>query len=191
MSKFEKTSKFRKALESPKKVNPKATFNKMTTIEGLPGVESSSDFSERAALSKPTIEMYENKDILRKNKKISMQELGEILGLTKVVLPVISTRIETVPLVEVKSKSPARATSPSKSKKSPSRAKSPKRFCKVMVNGKPVQKEMISTDRSTKAKPVYKIEDLKDIAKQLNISSTGTKEVIVDAILKELENIGC
>ena len=144
-------------------------------------------------VSRPSIEKYANTDILKNNPKISMDELSVLLGVTKINLPKIETKIESIPLRNLpKSSSPKRGSA----KVSPSESKvaSPKKkdICKdIKIGGVPIKKEMISTERSTKTKPVYKNDELKEIARQLDISPTGTKDQIVSVILKELENRGC
>jgi hypothetical protein len=159
----------------------------------IPGVISTETFEERMVVSRPSIEKYANTDILKNNPKISMEELSVLLGVTKINLPKIETKIEPVPLRNLpKSSSPKRGSA----KTSPSNSKvaSPKKkdVCKdIKIGGIPIKKEMISIERSTKNKPVYKNEELKEIARQLDISPTGTKDQIVSAILKELENRGC
>jgi hypothetical protein len=155
----------------------------------IPGVVSTETFEERFVVSRPSIEKYANTDILKKNPKITMEELSIILGVTKIHLPKIETRVENLPLpVIMKAASPKRG-----SKASSPKAKSPKRdVCKdIKIGGVPIKKEMISTERSVKSKPVYKNEELKEIARQLGVSTTGTKDQIVTNILKELENRGC
>ena len=156
----------------------------------LPGVISSETFEERMVVARPSAERYANMDILKNNPKVTMEELSIILGVTKIHLPKIETKIESLPLpVITRSMSPkvSKSTSPRSKPKSPK-----KDICKdIKIGGQSIKKEMISSERSIKNKPVYKNEELKEIAKQLGISSTGTKDQIVANILKELENKGC
>jgi hypothetical protein len=159
----------------------------------IPGVISTETFEERMVVSRPSIEKYANSDILKNNPKITMDELSLLLGVTKINLPKIETKIDSIPLRNLpKSSSPKRGSA--KTSPSSSKAASPKKkdICKdIKIGGVPIKKEMISTERSTKTKPVYKNDELKEIARQLDISPTGTKDQIVSAILKELENRGC
>lgn len=204
-------SKLRASVKTAKPVNVEATFQPKSPSRSksparskspsslpipLPGEPSEEDtFEFRSVVSRPSAEKYANTDILKKNPVVSMEELSMILGITKISLPKIDTKVKpvTLPTMETsKTKSPSRASVKSTSPKAKSpRAKSPKKACNIMLGDKPIDKAMISNDRSTKTRPVYKIEELKEIAKQLLISSTGTKEVLVGSILKELESRGC
>lgn len=212
MAKTEKITKVKKGLKTPVYINPEATFqSKMSSPArsrspkrspklvspplpelNLPGVEVNESYESRSAVLRPSSERYANMDILKKNPKVSIEELAIILGVSKINLPEIDTKIKPIPLPKIES-SEVSAVSEPKSKKSPVRKnKSPvRKTCNIMLGDKPIDKSMISTDRATKAKPVYKIEELKEIAKQLSISSVGTKEALVNSILKELEMKGC
>jgi hypothetical protein len=204
--------KFKEGLKDIESVNPDATFQPKSKVKSktksrspsrsvspsrskspvslpipLPGEPSEEDsFEFRSVVSRPSAEKYANTDILKKNPVVSMEELSIILGITKISLPKVDTKVKpvTLPKMDV---SPKRSSPKAKSP----RAKSPKKSCNIMLGDKPIDKAMISNDRSTKTRPVYKIEELKEIAKQLLISSTGTKEVLVSSILKELESRGC
>jgi hypothetical protein len=131
---------------------------------------------------RPSIERFETNEILKKNPKVSMQELSEILGVTRVNLPAIKTKVDEIHLPSIKVekiKSPTRATS----KKSSS--------CDIQIGGKPIDKSMVSLERSSVKKPVYNVSELKEIGKQLGLSLTGPKDTLVVTILKELESRGC
>jgi hypothetical protein len=131
---------------------------------------------------RPAIERFETNEILKKNPKVSMQELSEILGVTRVNLPVIKTKVDEIQLPSIKVekvKSPTRVTS----KKSSS--------CDIQIGGNPIDKSMVSLERSSAKKPVYNVSELKEIGKQLGLSLTGPKDTLVVTILKELESRGC
>jgi hypothetical protein len=123
-------------------------------------------------------------DILKTNPKVSLEELSVILGVTKIVLPKIDTNVKQLSLPKIKASSPKR-TSPSRTK---SPKASPKKVCNIMLGDKPINKDMIGggKDKSTYSNP-----ELKQIAIQLGISSTGIKAVLAERILKELEKRGC
>ena len=194
----------------------------------LPGVISTETFEERMVVSRPSAERYANTDILKNNPKVTMEELSIILGVTKIHLPKIETKVEALPLPIIKAASPktrsvldvnnpktseqispkTKVSKPSSpktrsvlgvnnpkilTKPSSPKPKSPKKdICKdIKIGGAPIKKEMISSERSVKSKPVYKNDELKEIARQLGVSTTGTKDQIVSGILKELENRGC
>ena len=203
---FQKKSK-RSSSKSPKRassvspkrsssVSPKRSSSvspKRVDVLELPGEVPKEQFEFRAVVSRPSAEKYANMEILKKNPTVTMEELSMILGATKISLPKIETKMKPIELPTMKVSSPKRT--PKSPQKESSKAKSPKREskkkCGVMLRGKPIDKSMISMERSSKAKPVYKIEELKEIAKQLLLSSTGTKDVLVTSILAELENRGC
>jgi hypothetical protein len=106
------------------------------------------------------------------------------LGVTKVVLPKIDTNVQSVKLPKVKVASPKRSSaSPKTSPKA-----SPKKVCNIMLGDKPIDKDMIG---GGKDKSTYSSPELKQIAIQLGISSTGIKAVLAERILKELEKRGC
>lgn len=205
---------------SPKVSSPKASSPKKLSVLAvesslsipLPGVISTETFEERMVVSRPSAERYANTDILKNNPKVSMEELSIILGVTKIHLPKIETKVEALPLPIIKASSPKSKTlspkarnfqdvenpkssgqSSKASSPKPKGPKSPKKdICKdIKIGGVPIKKEMISAERSVKSKPVYKNEELKEIARQLGVSTTGTKDQIVSGILKELENRGC
>jgi hypothetical protein len=185
-----------KASKRSRSASKKSSRRNSITVDleiPIPGVISTETFEERMVVSRPSIEKYANTDILKNNPKISMEELAVLLGITKINLPKIETKINSVPLHNLpKSASPKRSSV--KTSLSESKAASPKKkdICKdIKIGGVPIKKDMISIERSTKTKPVYKNEELKEIARQLDISPTGTKDQIVNTILKELENRGC
>ena len=149
----------------------------------LPGVPSKKSFDSRYAAMRPSIERFEENEIIKKNPKVSMQELAEILGVTRIKLPQIKTKIEEIPLPSVKvekAKSPTRMESKKKSS-----------TCDILIGGKQIDKSMVSLERSSVKKPVYNVSELKEIGKQLGLSLTGPKEIFVVSILKELESRGC
>jgi hypothetical protein len=191
---------------SPKPSSPKRS-RQNTVVESqlpmpLPGLISTETYEERMVVARPSAERYANTDILKNNPKVSMEELSIILGVTKIHLPKIDTKVESLPLPLItKSSSPrSKSPKPTNQSKSPKPSspknlapKSPKKdICKdIKIGGQPIKKEMISAERSVKSKPVYKNDELKEIARQLGVSTTGTKDQIVSGILKELENRGC
>jgi hypothetical protein len=155
----------------------------------VPGVITEETIESRFIVERPSAERYANRDIIRENPKVTMEELSIILGVTKVSLPKIDTSINTLPLPKVKASSP-KSTSPRRSA-SP-RSKSPtKKVCNVMLGDKPIDKSMITVGKKSSGKPVYSMAELKQIATQLGISSTGVKDTVVANILKELEKRGC
>ena len=165
--------------KSPRSPSPKSP--KSVSIN-LPGTPSNKSFDSRYAAMRPSIERFETNEILKKNPKVSMQELSEILGVTRVNLPIIKTKVDEINLPSIKVekvKSPTRATS----KKSSG--------CDIQLGGKPIDKSMVSLERSSAKKPVYNVSELKEIGKQLGLSLTGPKDTLVVTILKELESRGC
>jgi hypothetical protein len=170
--------------KSPKTKSPRSPSPKSpkTTSLNLPGIPSNKSFDSRYAAMRPSIERFETNEILKKNPKVSMQELSEILGVTRVNLPIIKTKVDEINLPSIKVekvKSPTRATS----KKSSG--------CDIQLGGKPIDKSMVSLERSSAKKPVYNVSELKEIGKQLGLSLTGPKDTLVVTILKELESRGC
>jgi hypothetical protein len=149
---------------------------------GLPGVPSNKTFDSRYTAMRPSIERFEENEIIKKNPKVSMQELSEILGVTRIKLPQIKTKIEEIPLPSMRIE---KAKSPSRMEKKKSSN------CDIMIGGKPIDKSMVSLERSSVKKPVYNVSELKEIGKQLGLSLTGPKDVLVVSILKELESRGC
>jgi hypothetical protein len=166
-------------IEFPKSKSPKT---KSPVSPNLPGVPSTKTFDSRYAAMRPSIERFEENEIIKKNPKVSMQELAEILGVTRIKLPQIKTKIDEIPLPSVKVE---KVKSPSRMEKKKSSS------CDVMIGGKPVDKSMVSLERSSAKKPVYNVSELKEIGKQLGLSLTGPKDILVVSILKELESRGC
>ena len=113
-----------------------------------------------------------------------MQELSEILGVTKINLPVIKTKVEKIelpPVIAENIKSPSRTAI----------KKTSFGGCDIKIGGKPIDKAMISEKKSGN-KNIYNVKELKEIGKQLNLSlSNLSKDLIVNEILKELEARGC
>jgi hypothetical protein len=169
------------SIEFVKTVSPKASSPKASS-PNLPGVPSAKTFDSRYATMRPSIERFEENEIIKKNPKVSMQELSEILGVTRIKLPQIKTKIDEIPLPSVKVE---KVKSPSKIEKKKSSS------CDIMIGGKPVDKTMVSLERSSVKKPVYNVSELKEIGKQLGLSLSGPKDVLVVSILKELESRGC
>jgi hypothetical protein len=174
------------SIEFVKSVSPKSPKTKSVSpkIEGpiLPGIPSAKTFDSRYAAMRPSIERFEENEIIKKNPKVSMQELSEILGVTRIKLPQIKTKIEEIPLPSVKVE---KVKSPSRTEKKKSSS------CDIMIGGKLVDKSMVSLERSSVKKPVYNVSELKEIGKQLGLSLSGPKDVLVVSILKELESRGC
>jgi hypothetical protein len=169
---------------SPKTKSPRSPSPKSpkTISINLPGIPSNKSFDSRYVAMRPAIERFETNEILKKNPKVSMQELSEILGVTRVNLPVIKTKLDEIQLPSIKVekvKSPTRTTS--------------KKFssCDIQIGGKSIDKSMVSLERSSAKKPVYNVSELKEIGKQLGLSLTGPKDTLVITILKELESRGC
>jgi hypothetical protein len=148
----------------------------------LPGIPSTKTFDSRYAAMRPSIERFEENEIIKKNPKVSMQELAEILGVTRIKLPQIKTKVEEIPLPSMKVE---KVKSPSKVEKKKTL------ICDIMIGGTPVNKLMVSLERSSIKKPVYNVSELKEIGKQLGLSLSGPKDVLVVSILKELESRGC
>ena len=168
-----------KTPKSPRSMSPKSP--KSISVN-LPGIPSNKSFDSRYAAMRPSIERFETNEILKKNAKVSIQELSEILGVTRVNLPVIKTKVDEINLPSIsveKIKSPSRNASKKTS------------GCDVHIGGKPIEKSMISLERSSVKKPVYNVSELKEIGKQLGLSLTGPKDTLVVTILKELESRGC
>ena len=170
---------------SPKSVRSVSPVRSMLPeTVNLPGVSSNKSFDTRYAVMRPSIERFETNEIIRKNPKVSMQELSEILGVTRVNLPAINTKLEKIQLSPVnveRARSPSRVTS----KKSSSGG------CDIKIGGKHIDKAMISEKKSGN-KNIYNVKELREIGKQLNLSlSNLSKELIVSTILKELEARGC
>jgi hypothetical protein len=171
---------------SPKTMSPRSLSPKSPRSYNinLPGVSSAKSFDTRYAAMRPSIERFETNEIIRKNPKVSMQELSEILGVTRVNLPAINTKIDKIELSPVnveRAKSPSRVTS----KKASSGG------CDIKIGGKHIDKAMISEKKSGN-KNIYNVKELREIGKQLNLSlSNLSKDLIVSAILKELEARGC
>jgi hypothetical protein len=175
---------------SPKAMSPRSPVRSLSPKSprsyniNLPGVSTEKSFDTRYAAMRPSIERFETNEIIRKNPKVSMQELSEILGVTRVNLPVINTKIEKIDLPSVnveRAKSPSRVTS----KKTSSGG------CDIKIGGKPIDKAMISEKKSGN-KNIYNVKELREIGKQLNLSlSNLSKDLIVSSILKELEARGC
>ena len=165
-------------------VSPKATSPKTggPVSPNLPGALSTKTFDSRYAAMRPSIERFEENEIIKKNPKVSMQELAEILGVTRIKLPQIKTKIDEIPLPSIKVE---KVKSPSRMEKKKSSS------CDIMIGGKTVDKSMVSLERSSVKKPVYNVSELKEIGKQLGLSLTGPKDVLVVSILKELESRGC
>lgn len=168
-----------KSPKSPKATSPKASS---PTSINLPGVPSGKTFDSRYAAMRPSIERFEENEIIKKNPKVSMQELSEILGVTRIKLPQIKTKIDEIPLPSMKVE---KVKSPSRIEKKKSSS------CDIMIGGKPVDKNMVSLERSSAKKPVYNVSELKEIGKQLGLSLSGPKDILVVSILKELESRGC
>jgi len=205
--------KFKESLATPLYKNPEATFNKPKKIKvvspvrsvspksprvksvspvrsvspkslNLPGINSIKSFDSRYTVMRPSIERFETNEIIRKNPKVSMQELSEILGVTRVNLPEIHTKIDKIDLPPVFAE---RVNSPSRisSKKTSSVG------CDIKIGGKPIDKAMISEKKSGN-KNIYNVKELREIGKQLNLSLSNLgKDLIVSTILKELESRGC
>jgi hypothetical protein len=169
-------------IEFPKSKSPKRASPASPVNIGLPGVPSAKTFDSRYAAMRPSIERFEENEIIKKNPKVSMQELSEILGVTRIKLPQIKTKIEEIRLPSVKVE---KVKSPSRMEKKKSSS------CDIMIGGKLVDKSMVSLERSSAKKPVYNVSELKEIGKQLGLSLTGPKDVLVVSILKELESRGC
>jgi len=169
-------------IEFPKSKSPKSP-KMQNEIQGLPGIPSNKSFDARYVAMRPSIERFEENEIIKKNPKVSMQELSEILGVTKIRLPHIKTKLDEINLPSVnveKAKSPSRVQSKKKSSS-----------CDIMIGGKMIDKSMVSLERSSTKKPVYNVSELKEIGKQLGLSLNGPKDVLVISILKELESRGC
>jgi len=175
---------------SPKAMSPRSSVRSLSPKSprsyniNLPGVSSVKSFDTRYAAMRPSIERFETNEIIRKNPKVSMQELSEILGVTRVNLPAINTKIDKIALSPVnveRAKSPSRVIS----KKSSSGG------CDIKIGGKHIDKAMISEKKSGN-KNIYNVKELREIGKQLNLAlSNLSKDLIVSAILKELEARGC
>jgi hypothetical protein len=168
---------------SPKRVS-KSPSPRVSVPSEIPGVVTDESFEARYLVERPSAEKYANNDIIKKNPKVSLEELSVILGVTKIVLPKIDTNVKSVNLPKIKPSSPKKSASPKTSPKA-----SPKRsVCNIMLGDKPVDKNMIG---GGKDKSNYSSPELKQIAIQLGISSTGIKAVLAERILKELEKRGC
>ena len=168
-------------IEFPKSKSRSPKIEKTASIN-LPGIPSDKSFDSRYVAMRPSIERFEANEILKKNPKVSMAELSEILGVTRVTLPQIRTRVEEVKLPSIKVEKV----------KSPSRSPSKKSSgCDIQIGGKTIDKNMVSLERSSAKKPVYNVSELKEIGKQLGLSLTGPKDTLVVTILKELESRGC
>jgi hypothetical protein len=168
-------------IQFPKSKSPRSPKATSPNIN-LPGIPSAKTFDSRYAVMRPSIERFEENEIIKKNPKVSMQELSEILGVTRIKLPQIKTKLEEIPLPSIKVE---KVKSPSRIEKKKSSS------CDIMIGGKPVDKNMVSLERSSAKKPIYNVSELKEIGKQLGLSLSGPKDVLVISILKELESRGC
>ena len=163
---------------------------KLQALPSLPGVSSSKPSSfekpKMSVLSPPMIENSKMRDITYSNgskgpmQVISMEELSALLG-GKRVLPIVDTLVETEDLESVKPKS----SSPKDKKDKETTGAQRKKYCKTL------NKEMITGSRPAKGKKVYTLDEMKEIARTLGLSPTGTKDVLATTILDKMQELGC
>jgi hypothetical protein len=164
-------------------VNSSDTYNKgykpLVPLPPLPGASASKspklESPKMSVVSPPKIRTPSPSS--PKKEVVSIEELAQLLG-GKRKLPKIETKIdkgEKSPIKE-KSKSP-------KDKKNPNAKE--KKYCASL------DKSKITGDRPAKGKVVYSLDEMKDIARNLKISPTGTKQVLAASILNKMKEIGC
>ena len=162
-------------------VNSSDNYNKgfkpLVPLPSLPGASSSKspklESPKMAVVSPPKIASPSSP----KKEVVSIEELAQLLG-GKRKLPKIETKIDKG------EKSPIKEKSKSPKDKKNGNAKE-KKYCASL------DKSKITGDRPAKGKVVYSLDEMKEIARNLKISPTGTKQVLAANILNKLKEIGC
>lgn len=157
----------------------------LAPLGSLPGISSSRSKDRRSiespnpklsALPMPVIEPPESSNV----EVLSMDELANLLG-GKRTLPKINTLVESGDLSPVK----PRASTGNEKKEKKTLISKLKKYCKN------IDKTMVTGDRPAKGKKVYTLDEMKEHARELGLSPTGTKDVLAKAILDKMKEIGC
>jgi hypothetical protein len=152
----------------------------LAPLGSLPGISSSRSRSlekpKISAMSMPIIEAPESANI----EVISMDELASLLG-GKRSLPKINTIVEGSNLSPVK----PRFSTESEKKEKKTLISKLKKYCKN------IDKSMVTGERPAKGKKVYTLDEMKEHARELGLSPTGTKDVLAKNILEKMKEIGC
>jgi hypothetical protein len=152
----------------------------LAPLGSLPGISSSRSRSlekpKISAMPIPVIETPERDNV----EVISMDELASLLG-GKRSLPKINTLIEGSNLSPVK----PRSFTESEKKEKKTLISKLKKYCKN------IDKSMVTGERPAKGKKVYTLDEMKEHARELGLSPTGTKDVLAKNILEKMKEIGC
>jgi hypothetical protein len=152
----------------------------LAPLGSLPGISSSRSRSlekpKLSAVSMPVIEPPESANV----EVLSMDELASLLG-GKRSLPKINTLVEGSNLSPVK----PRSSTESEKKEKKTLVSKLKKYCKN------IDKSMVTGERPAKGKKVYTLDEMKEHARELGLSPTGTKDVLAKNILDKMKEIGC
>jgi hypothetical protein len=152
----------------------------LAPLGSLPGISSSRSRSlekpKLSAIQMPVIEPPESSNV----EVLSMDELASLLG-GKRSLPKINTLIEGSNLSPVK----PRSSTESEKKEKKTLISKLKKYCKN------IDKSMVTGERPAKGKKVYTLDEMKEHARELGLSPTGTKDVLAKNILDKMKEIGC